>query len=317
MKFIDLPTTFTDMTTSISLTGLTALKHTRYKTRHSGSKEITQIPLKGFILQPKQKIRTLGRNFRKKELPKEKIPRSYIINKKEVTHRIRNFVHQMSGEKMLYFWTITFPPSTSDNTAFILLNKWLTRLRQEKMIKEYLWISERQDGKRLTDKTQAPTNTLHFHIAINRKMDVKKANKYMRASIMHCINDGSIQYDRSTATRYNGVHIAKDRKTGRVINFAKQNRQKSLSNYLTKYVTKNNERFTHLAWHSSREYSNLIIAIRFTESEIFNSNLMNLVNMETKLEGQYYIFYRWKGSPPPALINYLSQLNNSIQSQLN
>ena len=317
MKFIDLPTTFTDMTASISLTGLTTLKNTRYKSRHSGSKEITQIPLKGFILQPKEKIKTLGRNFKKTALPKEKIPRSYIINKKEVSHRIRNYVNQMSGEKMLYFWTITFPPGTSDNTAFKLMNKWLTRLRQEKMLKEYLWISERQDGKRLTDQSKTPTNTLHFHIAINRKMDVKKANKYMRASIMHSINDGSIEYDRVKATRYNGIDIAKDRKTRRVINFAKQKKQKSLSNYLTKYVTKNNERFTHLAWHSSREYSNLIIAVRFTDQEIINSNVMNLVNQETKLEGEYYIFYRWKGSPPPDLINYLSQLNNSIQSQLN
>src|SRR3989304_8750072 len=116
----------------------------------------------------------------------------------------------MSGEKMLYFWTVTLPPGTSDNIAFVLLNKWLTRLRQEKMIKEYLWISERQQN-----------GTIHYHMVINRKMNVQKANKFMRASIMHCINDGSIIYDRNKATRYNGIDISKDRKTRKVINFAK------------------------------------------------------------------------------------------------
>ena len=141
-------------------------------------------------------------------------------------------MNQMRGEKMLYFWTITFPENTTDDTAYILLNKWLTRLRTEKMLKEYLWVGERQEN-----------NTIHFHMVINQKMNVQKANKYMRASIMHRINKGEIIYDRIAAMRYNGVDIAKDRKTKRVTNFAKQNKEKSLSNYLTKYVTKNNRTF--------------------------------------------------------------------------
>ena len=294
------------MTTSVSITGLTQLKTTRYKSRHSGSKEISQVPGKRFVTTAKKQINSHGRNFSKKPSEQPKKVRQYIINKKEVTHRIRGFVNQMSGEKMLYFWTVTLPPGTSDNIAFVLLNKWLTRLRQEKMIKEYLWISERQQN-----------GTIHYHMVINRKMNVQKANKFMRASIMHCINDGSIIYDRNKATRYNGIDISKDRKTRKVINFAKQKRQKSLSNYLTKYVTKNNASFTHLAWHSSREYSNLIIAIRFTSEEILNSNVMNLINQDTRIEGEYYTFYRWKGNPPKDLLTYLAQLNNAIQSQLN
>ena len=131
---------------------------------------------------------------------------------------------------------------------------------------------------------------------------------------MHSINSGEIQYDRTKAMRYNGVDIAKDRKTRRVINFAKQNKQKALTNYLTKYVTKNNEAFTHLAWHSSREYSNLIISVRFTQKEISASNIIELLNQDTPIIGEYYIFYRWKGKPPNELLSYLSQLNNGLQS---
>lgn len=314
MQFLDLPITLEDMTCSLSLTGMTQLTKSRYKSRHSGSKEIIQVPRKGFLLK-KDDVTSQAtvavrkkRTNRPKQVPvQSKIARSslrqYTINKKEVTHRIRNYVNQMKGEKLLYFWTVTFPLFTTDDTAHILLNKWLTRLRTERMIKEYLWITERQENK-----------TLHFHMVINRKMDVQKANKYMRASIMHSINSGEIQYDRTKAMRYNGVDIAKDRKTRRVINFAKQNRQKALTNYLTKYVTKNNEAFTHLAWHSSREYSNLIIAVRFTHKEITASNIIDLLNQDTPIIGEYYIFYRWKGKPPNELLHYLSQLNNGLQS---
>jgi hypothetical protein len=209
----------------------------------------------------------------------------------------------MKGEKLLYFWTVTFPKGTDDNTAFILLNKWLTRLRQEKLLKEYLWVTERQQNK-----------TIHFHIVINQKLDVKKANRYMRACIMYSIDKNEIQWSRVQAMSYNGVDISKDRKTRRVTNFAKQNKQKSLSNYLTKYVTKNNETFSHLAWHSSRGYSNLITSVRFTSIEYQQSNCQNLLFTESPIETEWFIHYRWKGEPPKDLLNYLAQINQHVQT---
>jgi hypothetical protein len=116
--------------------------------------------------------------------------------------------------------------------------------------------------------------------------------------------------------KYNGVDIAKDRKTRRVTNFAKQNKQRSLSNYLTKYVTKNDSSFQHLAWHSSRGYSNLITAVRFTYNEYSQGNCESLLDNENELTCEYYTFRRWKGSPPKDLMIYLGLLNQSIQSQL-
>jgi hypothetical protein len=214
-------------------------------------------------------------------------------------------VMAMRGEKQLYFWTITFPLNTNDDTAFILLNKWLTRLRQEKMLRSYLWVSERQEN-----------GTIHFHMAVNHRMDVKRANKYMRASIMHCINDGSINFSRDQATKYNGVDISKNRKTRRVTNFARGKNARHLTSYLTKYVTKNDSKFKHLAWHSSRDYSNLVISVRFTCREIEASNALKLVSSEKILEGQYFKFFRWAKSPPPDLIRYLSQLNAGLLSYL-
>lgn len=316
MKILGVPITTEDMVHSVSMSGITTLVQSRYKYRHHGSKEVVQTPNRGFQLRrnengqfkPKHKKQRSGWQRAKKKEPKQtgKVKlQQYTINKKEVSHRIRNYVNQMKGEKLLYFWTITFPPGTSDDTAYILLNKWLTRLRTERMIKEYLWISERQQ-----------IGTIHFHMTINRRMDVQKANRFMRASIMHCINNQEIIYNRTNAVKYNGVDICKDRKTKRVVNFAKQNKQKALSYYLTKYVTKNNEAFKHLAWHSSREYSNLIIAVRFTRQEMLNSNCINLIDRSNPLVGEYFVHYRWKGRPPDDLLLYLANINQHIQTKL-
>jgi len=316
MQYLDLPTTLEDMTISLGMNGVTILTKSRFKARHKGLTDIVQVPRTGFIMKPKKVIDS-KRKKRSTRLPKHlkntsdqcnvktvRIPK-YVIDKTEVTNRIKGYLNQMTGEKMLYFWTITFPNTTSEDTAYILLNKWLTRLRTEKMLKEYLWIAEKQEN-----------GTVHFHMVINQKMNVQKANKFMRASIMHSINKGEIVYSRLDAMRYNGVDIAKDRKTRRVTNFAKGNKQKSLSNYLTKYITKNNSTFTHLAWHSSRGYSNLITAVRFTMSEYSKGNVEQMLDNEKPIIHEYYTFRRWKGSPPKDLLTYLGLLNHSIQTAL-
>jgi len=304
------------MTIQLSITGVTLLSQSQYRQRHGGTKEVYQTPDKGFITKKQFKDiekEKLGRSSKKKvkrhKRPKPalraKKPRLYTINKKEISHRIRNYVNMMRGEKMLYFWTISLPKSTADHIGLILMNKWLTRLRTEKMIKEYLWISERQQN-----------GTIHFHMVINRKMCVQKANRFMRASIMHCINQGEIEFSRDQAKKYNGVDIAKNRKTKRTINFAKGKNQKSLSNYLTKYVTKNNATFQQLAWHNSREYSSLITCVRFTAKEWYNSRQQNQINKENPIINEYYTFFRWQNDPPVELLTYLANINNHVQDLL-
>jgi hypothetical protein len=316
MKVLDIPYTHHDMRYSLSLTGVTTLTQSRYKMRHSGAREIVQVPGKGFMLAsqykktlhhepPKKKRRKKPQKDTTTTEPQISKVSQYRIDKTEVTHRIRGYINQMKGEKLLYFWTISFPINTTDDTAYILLNKWLTRLRQERLLREYLWIAERQEN-----------NTIHFHMVINQRMDVKKANRFMRASIMHCINKDEIKWTREAAVKYNGVDIAKDRKTKRVTNFAKGNKQKSLSNYLTKYITKNDSTFTHLAWHSSRGYSNLITAVRITEKEFQSSNLPKLISTESPLIAEYFIHHRWQALPPKDLLMYLALINQDIQRQL-
>lgn len=316
MKLLSVLPNHHEMRYSLSITGVTILRQNRYKQRHGGSREIIQTPDQGLETaagyRRRQPPPPVSKRKKKKQ-PKPETPtitqpkqiRKYRIDKKEVTHRIRGYINQMKGEKLLYFWTVTFPINTTDSTCYLLLNKWFTRLRKEGLLKDYLWIAERQKN-----------STIHFHIVINNRMDVKKANRYMRASIMHSINAGEINWSRNQAMRYNGVDICKDRKTRRVTNFAKMKSQRSLANYLTKYVTKNDSTFQNLAWHSSRGYSNLITSVRFTYGEILNSKVKHLIDRENPLTGEYYLHYNWKQLPPKDLMTYLALINQHIQLNL-
>jgi len=305
-----------DMDTSISLTGVTFLKQGAYKQRHGGLKEIVEKPVEGFMLAKNDKMeleRLAMIPVRKKKIDtvtpqthiKPRLQKQYTINKKQITHRIRNYTNQMKGEKLLYFWTVTFPLATSDDTAFVLLNKWLTRLRKEKLLTSYLWVSERQKN-----------STIHFHIALHKRMCVKKANRYMRACIFTCIDNKEINYSRTDAIRYNGVDISKSRKTNRVTNFAKKKNEKSLVTYLTKYVSKNEGTFTHLAWHCSRDYSNLVINIRCTSNEFVKGKFNTQCQVEVLFETEWYIFKPWSNGPPENLLTYLAFANQTIISLL-
>jgi hypothetical protein len=316
MQLLDFPPTSHDIKVSLSLTGVTILKEGKYKTRHSLPKHITQIPYGGLVLtkslprsnpSTKRKLKPCCINKNEPLVVKPaKPPRQYTIDKKEVSHRIKNYCLQQKGEKQLYFWTVTFPINTHDDICFLLLNKWFTRLKKEKMLKSYLWVSERQQN-----------NTLHFHIAIPHRMCVKKANRYMRACIMWCINKNEIDWDRQQAVKYNGVDIAKNRQTKRVTNFAKQSKARTLTHYLTKYVTKNNGQFTHLAWHCSRDFSNLVISVRLTDREWERDISRNFIHDVPIFDGQWALFYKWKDSPPPGFVKYLMLLNQEILSRFN
>lgn len=317
MQIIKTAPTHTDINCSLSMTGITILKEGKYRQRHTGMKNFVQDGGSQIIKKPKnvpvKKKVKCSKNVTVNQDPcsnlstdKPKKIRFYTINKKQVTHRIRGFVNQMAGEKRLFFWTVTFPVGTSDEIAHMLMNKWLTRLRTEKMLRSYLWVTERQEN-----------GTIHFHMAINQRLCIKKSNRYMRACIMYCINDGSLSWDRYSAVKYNGVDIAKNRKTKRVTNFAEKKSQKSLVSYLTKYISKNNTEFGKLAWHCSRDYSNLIIAVNFSIEELAASNIRLFVSPGALFETEFYSFYKWKDDPPATMLSYLAQINQHVLSLLN
>jgi hypothetical protein len=228
----------------------------------------------------------------------------YKVHKTEVRNRIFAMINTQRGKKELYFWTITFPEKTPDSVCYRLFNTWLTTCRQKKWLREYLWIAERQQN-----------GTIHFHIAIPHRMSVVAANNAMRTTLRTAATKNEIPFNIYQCRRYNGIDIAKNRKTRRVTNFAIKKGSRSLANYLTKYCTKNDSTFNHLAWHNSRGFSSLFTGITFTTDEFLGYGFRSLVKPGVIIDNEYFMFFAWKDLPPYAITKHLFEVNSWIQDQ--
>ncbi len=345
-----------DLVIKASHTGITFLQQRRYKKRYTGSKQCAvdingQLYLNAGDLdrvlertKAPDKVRAKKKQgcppalsksclFEKSdpfdpdsaaisavnsEPAKKPRKKSYSVNKKEVRGRLMGYINTQRGKKELYFWTISFPAKTPDAVCYQAFNTWLTSLRHYKMLKDYLWVAERQTGDRITDG-RSPTNTLHFHIALPHYMNVQRANAMMRGTLKTLAKRGDIPYQpyQPQIKQYNGVHITKNKKTGRIVNFAVKKGSRALATYLTKYVTKNDEEFDHLAWHNSRGFSCLFTGVTFTVAEFKKFGFGAFLNRVRVFDMNFAKFIPWLYGPPPLLLGHLYQLNSYIQSTAN
>jgi hypothetical protein len=293
-----------------SLTGLTRMKEGRYRNRYQVSPGYA-VTAKGEIIrkpktaQPKPQARAPIT-----VLPSEKKERksTYSVAKQIIRNRMRAMVNMMhvNTDRMrrpkLYFFTVTFLEGLADDICYQVYNTWLTELRQRGLLLSYLWVAERQQN-----------GTVHFHIAIPHYLNVHKANRVMRRVLVDQKNKGNLPgWERMKLMRYNGVHISKNSKTGRPVNFAARGKQKALSHYLTKYITKNNTAMHRLAWHCSRDWSALVVGMAFTRKELgtfVKAAMIDLNSLHTK----YVEFFRWQDyKPPDKIVQHLGRLNYDI-----
>lgn len=272
-------------------------------------------------------------------LTKKGRKKSYKIDKAKVRQRIIAYINTQKGKKQLFFWTVSFPEHTPDDVCYKAYNAWLTTLRQRKMLREYIWVAERQTGERLKDKNRTPTNTIHFHIAIPHFLNVQRANAMMRGILKGYAKKGLIPgamcdgrtkdtYYKPCISRYNGVDICKHRTTRKPINFAIKKGARALAAYLTKYVTKNDAGvadelgniavpgFSHLAWHNSRGFSCLFTGVTCTLNEFRRVGFGAYLNRVRVFKMEFATFVPWLMGPPPLLMQHLYELNSIIQTLL-
>lgn len=234
----------------------------------------------------------------------------FKFNKKEVRHRVLavfNYmreapqIYQKGVTPCMYFFTVSFKAGTRDKQCYELLNIWLTSLRQQGKLKSYLWVAERQKN-----------GTIHFHVLIPHRLRVQIANTIMRQSILGYIKKGKItHWPESEARRYNGVDIAKNRKTKRVTNFALKKSEKALQQYITKYVSKNNDVHQMQPWRCSRDWSALVKGVNVTRDFAAGvlGNSGRLLDQKNNFENEYIQFWRWLSDPPIDLRRHLAQIN--------
>lgn len=312
------PPTFLDpMEYRASTTGVLKLKEGRYTSRYrvgpgyavTGRGEIIVKPKDPAMGKTPQKMcKTISADPQTDpQTDTEKI-RKYGINKQLVRARITAMVNMLISDQRiknpkLYFWTVTFKAGTPDAVCYQLLNTWLTALRQSGRLLSYLWIAERQEN-----------GTVHYHLAVPHYMHHRSVNKTMRGHLFDLQKKGLLPgMTRAEIQKYNGVHIARDHKTKRIVNFAQPKKARALARYLSKYITKNETSdLQHFAWHCSRDWSALVLGMCFTRAEL--STFVKGSNLDADgLQGEFATFYRWKNFiPPDCLTNHLARINYDI-----
>jgi hypothetical protein len=166
------------------------------------------------------------------------------------------------------FCTLTFIASVDDKSAVAILNKFLIQLRKKYSDLQFLWVAERQKKN-----VKFPGN-IHFHILLNKRLPVGRWNAIW---VLQQYNSGLVGEDqfgdrvekKTIESAYeidskNGFKCSKKKPTEiqkifNPLDIRKVTGISGLSNYLTKYITKQeyNEPFGCAAWHCSRRVSRM------------------------------------------------------------
>lgn len=251
------------------------------------------------------------------ELSTKKAPRLYKVNRKEIPKRVSAYVNTRAGKKNgLYMCTITFPPTVSDNMGYRILNFFFTRLRLKNKIQGYIWVAERQPV----------SGTIHYHILVPHYFDVIFWNDEMKDILRYYADKKEIPdnqlYRIPGRKGYNGVDMQgrrKDKFSKKVpTNFAKPKESKALAYYVTKYITKNQEGFTHLAWHNSREFTGFFTSIALTATQINRLGIRSYLamhrvfhqNADDPAAGRFTFIPWGRGGPHPLFTKELFEVNS-------
>lgn len=211
-------------------------------------------------------------NFLRTPIKREKT--SYKINKAKVRKRLTALCRLSKSKQFLAFYSVSFPVNTNDEAIYLIFNKWLTNCRKRYGLNTYIWVAERQSN-----------GTLHFHILTNDRMNIYEVNKAMANSIDTSVNQGLTEWGASSRSLYNGVDVdsiqrpkqrqyeTREQYRKRIKAYSRHTiheRIKWATMYMTKYMTKNDDVFTHLPYHCSRDISQLFTGIQLSDKDITN-----------------------------------------------
>lgn len=260
------------------------------------------------IPEPTYLQKLLASKHEPKEIKHIKAPekKKYKLNKVKVRSKIYAFANVAKSRKKLNFWTITFPEGLKDKYCYKYFNTWLTRLRYECKLKSYLWVAEQQKN-----------DTTHFHMIVNQYINVSTANTFMKETLLNGHKKKEYKYNLNAIENYNGVDIDKDRKTKRVVNFAEIKRQKTLANYLSKYVTKNDTQHERLTWHCSRDISQLFTSAIITRANTKIFNVLFEIDLYNPCFAVDFISGVYAKQPPEFIFHSLDEINEAIYSLMN
>jgi hypothetical protein len=188
------------------------------------------------------------------------------------------FFRSCPGDRI--FGTFTFIAPVDDKTGQSILNKFLVQARKKFPALQYFWVAERQKGDRNEGRgvQREPTGNIHFHMILNKRLQVGRWNALWVLAQYNSGLRGHDEFGREIsldeiqeiyrldqkegfcgARGKNGKKISRMQAVLNPLDLKKVTSIGRLSNYLTKYVTKQdkNEPYGCAAWHCSRRVSRM------------------------------------------------------------
>jgi len=157
--------------------------------------------------------------------------------KQKIRKKIMCFAQAYKEKKRLSFVTLTFLNEVTDEKAIDIFRKFLDNAKKRSQDFQYIWIIERQT------KNAVFKNNIHFHMITNKHWKIKKWwNYWMDLQIKNGIKPREKDFRPSSAFDVKQLTT---------------NNAKGLSSYVTKYVTKNNDKFKCQVWNCSKKISQL------------------------------------------------------------
>ena len=262
--------------------------------------------------EEKKKPKNKNTNLEEETEEVEKKPKTYKMNKSKVRKKATAFSYLKDSENFLGFYSISFPDKTSDEIARKALNLWLTRLRIRYSLTNYMWVTERQKNR-----------NLHFHLLTNNKMPIKAVNREMAEILRHYETQKQLSFGNSSFDKYNGVDLSysgKPRKNSKKkYIYTKQTtiqRQKFISRYITKYISKQDEIWEFLPNHWSRSISVLNHGVKLNlEEEKIAIDLILSPSFDGKIiSNDFCMLYLFKDELPRILLKRLLAENERVYS---
>ncbi|MBA4275310.1 hypothetical protein [Flavobacterium sp.] len=139
--------------------------------------------------------------------------------------------------KRLSFVTLTFLNKVTDKQGVDLLRKFIDNAKKRSENFQYIWVAERQT------KNDAFKGNIHFHMITNKYWKIEKWwNYWLDLQQKNGIVPRDENYKPSSAFDVRQLN---------------SNNIRSIASYVTKYVTKNNDKFDCQVWNCSRQVSEL------------------------------------------------------------
>lgn len=208
--------------------------------------------LREFGIIPKEEF-TGSALQRKKQPPKEKTEKEATASKPKIEKKKEiklRFLSKRSKQKIrkklicfarchkkLSFVTLTFLNKVTDEQAVNILRKFIDNVKKRSVNFQYLWVAERQT------KNDMFKGNIHFHMITNKYWKIGKWwNYWLDLQKKNGVIPRDENYKPSSAFDVRELN---------------SNNIRSIASYVTKYVTKNNDKFKCQVWNCSRQVSEL------------------------------------------------------------